>query len=99
MAYTRAIFEFVFMARWLYTWFFPGRPKKKREGLLSFFPKVHLGTVALNFALCRPPPCLGTSSCCSSVNGFYFCVLCIIVYVYCVLLIMISSQPSVATHH
>ena len=35
---------------------------KKKDGLLGFFPKVHLGTVALNCALCRPPPCLGTSS-------------------------------------
>ena len=36
--------------------------KKKNyyTGLLGFFTKVHLGTVALNFALCRPPPCLGT---------------------------------------
>ena len=26
--------------------------------LLGFFHKVDLGTVALNFALCRPPPCI-----------------------------------------
>ena len=61
------LMQFFFLARWLYTWFFPGRPKKfkkkkKKDGLLGFFPKVHLGTVALNFALCRSPPCLGTSS-------------------------------------
>ena len=56
------------------------------ESLLGFFPKVHLGKVALNFALRRPPPCIGTPVVVVLVSFFWWlyvnvALLCI---VYCV---------------
>ena len=64
-------FSFLF-GKVAYTRFFPSRSKKKKKknksiiylDLLGFFPWAHLGTVGPRLsALCRPPPCIGTSCC------------------------------------
>ena len=54
--------------------------------LLGFFPKVHLGTVALNFALCRPPPCIGTLVVVVLVSLVGDCMLMCMLIVYIILM-------------